>query len=156
MHVPQVSVTQLRGRKKFVKERTARIVAARHRIEFDTHHRLAVATAESRSFGPPKCLIRVMGNEMKSTPHVLIEIVVAGPDPVAVAIDEDILKRKKLECSIHIEQGLQGLFQRVGWCLLESPAELDQSSPGLWILAGLQCVDLAAGIDLFPEVFETH
>lgn len=111
-HVAEVARPQGRHREQFAEQRLAGIIRARERIELRS---VAPATAKSRSAAKSRPssrahrspadartarqaegLVGIVWDDVEAALHVLVNAVVAGPNPIAVVVDEDILENEEV------------------------------------------------------------
>lgn len=78
---------------------------------------------------------------MKAPILGLVEIAVARAGPVAIGVDEHVLKREEFECTIDIEQRRKRGLKLIRLRLVEHAAELDQRVPRLGRVLGFDFVD---------------
>ena len=76
--------------------------------------------------GPPagaERLVHVVRDEVELPLRVAVEAVVAGPNPVAVVVDEGDVQGQEPEQAVDVEDRLEGGFELVGGVSLSDLAQ---------------------------------
>src|SRR5262249_42968868 len=112
---------------------------------------ILAALAAGATLGPlaaeaPATLERLIGivrEEMEIPLGIAVQLIVAGPHPVAVAVASGAVEGQEPKNLLNVQHRFEGFFQLVQRRLGESLAQLDQRRPVLWIVLGF---DLEAAL----------
>jgi hypothetical protein len=67
---------------------------------------------------------------VKPAPFVEIQVVIAAPGPIAVAVDQHIVERQEPERAIDVQDRRERPFELVRRCRVQDPGQADQRVPG--------------------------
>ena len=85
---------------------------------------------------------------------IAIDRVVAGTNPVAVAVDERVVECQEPECLVDVEHRRESRFELSERCLVERLAELDQRLPVLGVVIRLQAEGSFVIVDVVTDVLQ--
>ena len=125
----KVAGAQVRNSEEAMEEGFGRVVGTCEWIERDS-----TLSSVAGAFSSSKCFIGIVWDEVKSAGGVEVEEVIAGADPVSVAIDEGIFEGEEAEGFVDIQDGGECRFEFIERGGVEGFAKLDEGMPCLWVI----------------------
>ena len=92
---------------------------------------------------------------MEAAFAVLVNAVIAGANPIAVVVDQDIFERQELQRAVNIQEGSKSRHQLVRRGFIQDLAELDEVGPDLRIILGLDLVKALCRCDVLAQVVQS-
>ncbi len=101
-----------------------------------------------------KGLVHVVGDDVELPLRIAIQAVIAGPGPVAVAVDQDVIKRQEPEDTVDVEDRLEGFLELSRRCLVENPAQGNEGLPVRLVVGRRDLEPFLVLLNLLPQVSE--